>query len=177
MNTTIQFVQSELGNILKDVAKIHLISAEQAFIAADRSNNSESETRAGIGHLRDAFNSFQIYLEKGETFLGIFRTSWNAETKTSIQLKLASLAFVIALIYKRLDDESNYLSWKITGFEYAKTFILNREKSVAKWKNAQTIKPGTPNIPIQIVQSEYYLLKYKNELVFIELFSKVIDEV
>jgi hypothetical protein len=176
IDTTLQFIHYEMHGFLKEVGKVHLLSAEQAFISASTSNNAESETRVGIGHLRDSFHSFQLYLENGRTKFGFYKTAWEPETRTSIELKLASIALVISLVYKRLNDESNFWAWKKIGLAHAKDYINNRQSAVSDWQNAmETYTEGSYSIR----RRPNYRIRelYDKELVFIDLFSKAVKEI
>lgn len=180
LKTTIQYIQFEMSGILKDVAHIHLVSAEQAFISATTSNNPEVESRIGIGHLRDSFNAFQMYLEKGDKwFGGLFYTRWQPEEMTSIQLKLSSIALVIALIYKKLDDQSNYITWKNTGVRIGLPFVQERAFAIKGWKEAEKSNNDQGWNGRQPTYSPDLKKRqaYKDELVFIELFASAIKEV
>lgn len=175
IDVSLQFIRQELNSILKDVAKIHLISAEQALISASTSNNSETETRVAIGHLRDAFNSFQVYLEKGTTVFWIFPVSWRDEETTDIQFKLSSIAIVIALIYEKLNDINNYISWKNTGLTFAKLYIANRPNAIAYILKARKYEPSTGNYTDIIGRPDYAKRStYKDRIAEINLFSEIL---
>jgi hypothetical protein len=177
LDVTLGFVQSEISGIYKDISKIHLISAEQAFISATRSNNSEAEIRVAIGHLRDSFNAYQVYLDKGTTVLVFWQSKWDAETSTLIQLKLASLAFVISLIYKKLNDENNYLSWKNVGLFYAKGYISNKSSYLEEIKRNIEVNP----LIYQANGAGRLLLEYKEiyrqEKPFLDSFLEITNQV
>ena len=180
LDTTLQYIQYEMSGILKDVARIHLTSAEQAFIAATTSNNSEGECRVGIGHLRDSFNAFQIYLDRGDKwFGGLFYTKWELEETTSIQLRMASIALVISLTYKRLGDESNYITWKSTGYKFATEYLNKRAIAIGNWKDAKKSNMngggngGGATYSADLAKRQ----AYKDELLFIDLFTKEIKNV
>jgi hypothetical protein len=178
LDTTLQFVQTEIFYVHKDIAKIHLLSAEQAFISALRSNDPNSESRVGIGHLRDAFNAYQVYLDRGDVWLGIFTVPWNPIVKTEIKLKLASLSCIIAIIYEQLNDKSNYLTWKNITMNEAKEYMQNRPTAIEKWKNATTKKSmGTTGMIWITVEDTKIQKQYKEEIQFIKLFSEIVKEI
>lgn len=180
LETTLQYIKYEKSSIIKDIALIHLTSAEQAFISAVNSNNAESECRIGIGHLRDSFNAYQLYSDKKpKFFFGLFEGVWIPEELTDVQLKLASIALIIALIYQKLNDESNYITWKSIGFRFANEYSKSRASAIDNWRTArisdrnQGGQGAQPTYSIDKVKRQAYI----DELAFIDLFTHVIKDV
>lgn len=138
---TLKYIHYELGNIFQDIARIHLISAEQAFFSAKISNNFEGEIRVGIGHLRDAFNSFQISLDKGRSIkifgLSVIRFKWWSDNRTKLLLKLASVASVISILYLRIEDENNYMTWKSNAINISEQYKTHRSKHISDWQKKE----------------------------------------
>lgn len=171
IDTSLRFVRTQLNGVLVDVAKIHLLSAEQAFISATQSNEPETEARVGIGHMCAAFNAYQLHLEKGVKILW-FKTDFSPEDKCRFQLKITSIAIVISLIYKRLKDENNYISWKSIG-------VTNAKKYLQEWRVVvEGFKYATMNVgQYGGIDDDIKRNSYEPELKFIADFSSAIKEI
>lgn len=137
IDTSLSFVRYEANNILYDVAKIHLLSAEQAFISAEISNDQATELRVSIGHLRDAYNAYQLFLESKRSYLIFFKRNLSLSNKTVVYLKLSVISAVIAILYKKINDTNSYIGWKSTCYEETNKFITNRSKVIQKWQYAR----------------------------------------
>lgn len=115
LSDQISEINNSIQTVYKDISKASLSAALESLNAANLSKNPESEIRAALHHLYDAyfvlFNLLTKMSEKKSLF-GSVRSKDYVEYKDDIYIPCCKIAFLIYLLYDFLDESENAKTWK-----------------------------------------------------------------
>lgn len=137
LSEEIDNLNMRITDVYSDMANAHFEAARDALLAVECSNAPESEMRAAIGHLREAFNILRQIVDKKITrhYLIFFKNEeYAVGNREALYQCLAYLSALISIIYSSLKERENALKWKEEASGSYLSFLENIEINPAALK-------------------------------------------
>jgi hypothetical protein len=162
VTTALRYLDDSFNSLFLEIAKVHYASARQAFTAAAIMNDVERrnvELQVANGHLRDAFNSYQHFLNQRRNALKNFINSAAIlEKKVSALSRCIEIATLIAVTYAEVGAEPNAKVWKDEAWRQFAIY----EPAFRKFAKDHSYVPDPPHKMI-FIESSFQMMLQKLE--------------